>query len=203
MSNIVHGVGTRAAGRTIGRIRSLQRTARRLGRLLRRAKEKLDRSLRVRYNRIARSSQGEAAVADVFDVSDYILSKTGPVSSMKLQKLAFYSQAWSLVWDERPIFANRVEAWANGPVVPDLFHGHRGEFMISEEPKGDRRRLTRDERETVDAVLETYGDKSANWLSALTHSERPWIEARKGLADGERGSREITHGQLADFYANI
>jgi hypothetical protein len=30
----------------------------------------------------------------------------GPVGSMKLQKLAHYSQAWSLVCDERPLFSD-------------------------------------------------------------------------------------------------
>ncbi|UAJ10682.1 Panacea domain-containing protein [Glacieibacterium megasporae] len=142
-------------------------------------------------------------MADLFDVSAYILSQTGPITSMKLQKLVYYSQAWSLVWDERPLFANRIEAWANGPVVPDLFQAHRGEFIIASEPTGRLERLSKDDRETVDGVLATYGDKSATWLSALTHNEQPWIEARIGLPDGERGCRPISHGALTDYYGNL
>ena len=38
----------------------------------------------------------------VFDVAAYILQKTGSMTTMKLQKLVYYSQAWSLVWDEKP-----------------------------------------------------------------------------------------------------
>ena len=45
--------------------------------------------------------------------------------------------------------------------------------------------------------------KSAQWLSDLTHAERPWIEARKGLPPGARGSREITLDSMADYYATI
>ena len=34
----------------------------------------------------------------VFDVAKYILSKTGSITTWKLQKLCYYSQAWALAW---------------------------------------------------------------------------------------------------------
>ncbi len=64
----------------------------------------------------------------VFDVAAYILEKKGIMSTMKLQKLVYYSQAWSMVWDEKPLFEENIEAWANGPVVRDLFYYHRGRY---------------------------------------------------------------------------
>jgi uncharacterized phage-associated protein len=64
----------------------------------------------------------------VLDVAAYIVQKLGPLTAMKLQKLVYYSQAWSLVWDEKPLFRERVEAWANGPVVRRLFEVHKGQF---------------------------------------------------------------------------
>ena len=45
------------------------------------------------------------------DVAAYILSKQGDMPAMKLQKLVYYSQAWSLVWDDKPLFRDRIEAW--------------------------------------------------------------------------------------------
>ena len=51
----------------------------------------------------------------VFDVAAYILEQKGSMTTMKLQKLVYYSQAWSLVWDEKPLFEEAIEAWANGP----------------------------------------------------------------------------------------
>ncbi len=142
-------------------------------------------------------------MASVFDVSAYILKKHGPMSAMKLQKLVYYSQAWAVVWDEKPIFSEKIRAWANGPVVTELFAEHKGEFYVKAEPRGDHKALTRFEKETVDAVLKHYGDKTAHWLSALSHRETPWISARAGLSDGERGNSEITIGSLADYYGNI
>lgn len=139
----------------------------------------------------------------VFDVAAYILRKTGSLTAMKLQKLVYYCQAWSLVWDEKPLFPERIRAWANGPVVVELFRAHQGEFIVTQEPNGDPNNLDDDARETIDAVLEHYGHRSANWLSALTHSEPPWRKARRGLQDGERGNAEITHGAMADYYGNL
>jgi uncharacterized phage-associated protein len=125
------------------------------------------------------------------------------MTAMKLQKLVYYSQAWSVVWDERPLFAERIEAWANGPVVRDLYDLHRGSFEVSEWPRGDAGRLTVQERGTVDAVLQFYGHRSAQWLSDLTHREQPWLSARRGLPHGERGNREITLAALEEYYGSL
>jgi uncharacterized phage-associated protein len=138
----------------------------------------------------------------VFDVAAYILEKKGQMTAWKLQKLVYYSQAWSLVWDDRPLFPGRIEAWANGPVSPDLYKVHRGSFLI-DQIEGNPNSLDRDARDTVDAILEHYGDKSSQWLSDLTHREAPWREAREGLADGERGNVEITHGAMAEYYSSL
>src|SRR5271157_4427990 len=103
-------------------------------------------------------------MASVNDVAAYILKKRGRTTAMKLQKLVYYCQAWSLVWDDKPLFKARIEAWANGPVVPSLYNLHRGKFDVARWP-GDPNALTDSERETVDAVLRFYGDKSSQWLS--------------------------------------
>ena len=69
-------------------------------------------------------------MATVFDVAAYILGKQGASSTWKLQKLVYYSQAWSLVWDGTPLFEEEIQAWIGGPVCPDLYSKHRGQFMF-------------------------------------------------------------------------
>lgn len=142
-------------------------------------------------------------IASVHDVAAYILKRRGKMTVMKLQKLVYYCQAWSLVWDERPMFAARIEAWANGPVIPILYNVHRGLFQMAEWPDGDPDKLGKDARETVDAVLKYYGGQTAQWLSDLTHAEDPWRDARKGTPEGERGSAEITHAALHEYYSGL
>jgi uncharacterized phage-associated protein len=142
-------------------------------------------------------------MVSVLDVAAYIVEKFGVISAMKLQKLVYYCQAWSLVWEDRPLFAEKIEAWANGPVVPALYNYHRGQFQVSKLAEGDARALGTDDRSTVDSVLAYYGDKSSQWLSDLTHSEDPWIEARQGLAPGERGAHEISLASMAEYDSGL
>lgn len=142
-------------------------------------------------------------MASVHDVAAYILQKAGEMTTMKLQKLVYYSQAWSLVWDEAPLFEEPIEAWAYGPVVPALYSMHKGRFSVSEWPEGDPKKLTHEQMETIDAIIEFYGSKSPQWLSDLTHMEDPWKMARAGLAPGDRGNRVISHSSMAAYYASI
>ena len=113
-------------------------------------------------------------MATVHDVAAYVLKKSGPISAMKLQKLVYYSQAWSLVWDEAPLFGAPIQAWANGPVVPALYSEHKGRFKVGSWHLGKASALTEKQQSTVDAVLRFYGDKPSQWLSDLTHMEAPW-----------------------------
>jgi len=143
-------------------------------------------------------------MASAHDVAAYILKKQGKMTAMKLQKLVYYSQAWSLVWDDRPLFSEHIEAWVNGPVVPNLYRIHRGEYFVGADwPYGNPDNLTKKQRETVDAVLEFYGDKSSQWLSDLTHSEEPWRAARRGFAPTEPCGNEISHASMAEYYSSL
>ena len=142
-------------------------------------------------------------MANVFDVAKYILEKQGSMTTMKLQKLVYYSQAWSLVWDEKPLFAEEIQAWASGPVVRDLYNHHRGAYLIPDIQKGNVDNLTKEQRETIDAILEAYGNKPAQWLADLTHMEKPWNEAREGFDPGDNCENEITQASLAEYYSSL
>ena len=137
------------------------------------------------------------------DVAAYILSKQGPLSAMKLQKLVYYAQAWSTVWDDQPLFSEPIEAWANGPVVRELYDLHRGQFEVRRWPRGNPGALDENQRSTVDAVLEYYGPRNAQALSDMTHKEDPWRLARAGLPEGVRGNAEITLASLSEYYSSL
>lgn len=143
-------------------------------------------------------------MASVFDVAKYILEVRGSMSTMKLQKLCYYSQAWSLVWDDRPLFDEEFEAWANGPVCRELFQETKGTFFVSafDEP-GNSSVLTQEEKDTINAVLDYYGNKNAQWLSQLTHMEEPWNLAREGVVEGEGCQQIITKESMAIYYGGL
>lgn len=139
----------------------------------------------------------------VHDIAAYMLRQHGPMSTWKLQKLVYYAQAWHLVWEENPLFHARIEAWANGPVIPELYRHHRGRFTVDTWSKGDPSALDEQARETVDAVLRGYGRMSGRQLSHLAHSEAPWREARRGLEPTDRSTRPITPQAMQSFYTAL
>ena len=142
-------------------------------------------------------------MVSVFDIVKYILNKMNPITAMKLQKLVYYCQAWSLVWDDKPLFREKIEAWANGPVVRELYEWHRGKYEIFNCPQGNISKLYNNQKDTISAVLDYYGDKPPLWLSDLTHMEDPWLNARKGLPDSMRGSNEITLASMEEYYTSL
>lgn len=143
-------------------------------------------------------------MANVFDVAKYILSEVGEVSTMKLQKLCYYSYVKALL-DKHPLFTNSFEAWANGPVCRDLFKIHKGQFSIvaSQIPNNLlSNTLTPTEKFYINATIEKYGKLTGTELSEMTHRERPWIEARDGISPSSNSAKRITRQSILDFYHN-
>ncbi|HEX3465782.1 MAG TPA: type II toxin-antitoxin system antitoxin SocA domain-containing protein [Candidatus Elarobacter sp.] len=126
------------------------------------------------------------------------------MSATKLQKLVYYCQAWSLVWDDRPLFDDEIQAWANGPVIPVLYRAHRGQSIIST-VGGNADAIARDPiaSETVDSVLAYYGDKTPLWLSDLTHEEAPWTQARGELPAGAWSDHVISNEAMRSYYSSL
>lgn len=142
----------------------------------------------------------------VCDAAAYILEQSGEMTAMKLQKLVYYSQCWSLVWDETPLFDEAIEAWANGPVSPDLYACHRGKFKVGPGAiQGNPANLNESQKATIDEVMRFYGPKSAQWLSDLTHLEAPWQQARAraGVADGQNCQEQITLSDMHEYYSGL
>lgn len=144
-------------------------------------------------------------MASVHDVAKYALRQLGSMTTMKLEKEVYYCQAWALAWDGKPLFDEDFEAWANGPVCPELFKKHKGKFVVDENLFSDipDYEFTKDEIETMNAVLDYYGDREPQWLSELTHKELPWKDARAGVPAGEPCSRIISKDSMQQYYGGL
>ena len=146
-------------------------------------------------------------MANIFNVARYILHNQGPVSTWKLQKLCYYSQAWALAWTGIPLFDEDFQAWANGPVCPELFSLHRGKFVVSLDDIPAKLEsvppLNDDERDTITRVLSHYGKMQPYQLREQSHSERPWLDARGNIPEGERSTNIITKDSMGEFYGSL
>lgn len=43
------------------------------------------------------------------------------ITHLKLQKLLYYAQGLSLAINKEPLFAENIEAWKHGPVIPEVY----------------------------------------------------------------------------------
>ena len=144
-------------------------------------------------------------MVEVYDVVRFILQKHKgqDMTAMKMQKLLYYCQAWSLAWDDKPLFRSPIEAWASGPVVRKVYALYRGDYRIESIQYGNVKNLSSSQKGTILGVLKYYGNKPSQWLSDLTHMEEPWRKARQGLSEGERGDKVISHASMAEYYTSI
>lgn len=149
------------------------------------------------------------------DVAKYFLYRSMQdgelVSPLKMQKLVYYAYSWNLVKNGKKLFEESIEAWPNGPVVPSLYRQLKkyGSAPIGEDFLGAS---TQEEVDsfmgkfrgkvgvTLDMVYQEYMTKTAFELVMSTHSEKPWIEARKGLSATERSNNPITDEMIVQQY---
>jgi uncharacterized phage-associated protein len=145
---------------------------------------------------------GEVPVATIDDVAAAVLTVLGRMTTKKLQKLVYYSQAWHLARNGVRLFPDEIQAWREGPVVRTLYDRHRTKYEVHTWPDGDPTRLRDDELTTVRWVAATYGRFSAESLSRMTHAESPWRVARGLVPEGEPSQAPISDDIMRNFYAN-
>ena len=139
--------------------------------------------------------------ATLKDVAEYIMFKVGETSIYKLEKLLYYCQAWSLVWDDAPLFKERIEAHSiNGPSIPALHELYPGYMFRPIFCPKNSAALSAEQRSTIDYVVQSYGWRSTEWLRELSCIEHPFLDASKAQ-DGAFYDEEITHESMRRYYS--
>ncbi len=145
----------------------------------------------------------------IFDVAKYFINKSddeSPMTPLKLQKLCYYAQAWSLVWEKEPLFDDDFAAWIHGPANYSLFKRYQGRRYINcdgEEDKFDSSKFSEDQLETLEVVWDTYGKYTGDYLEQLTHEEDPWIITRGKLSPGDNCTKIITKELIQNYYTEV
>lgn len=125
------------------------------------------------------------------------------LTPMQLMKLVYLAHGWMLGLHGRPLINDQVQAWKYGPVIPTLYKqirefrsdGVRGRLAVpSVLPFDD------DEDDIIRQTFDTYGNKTAAYLSALTHrSGSPWAQ----VWDPDGWAVEIPDTIIQDYYATL
>lgn len=121
-----------------------------------------------------------------------------PITHLKIQKLLYYTQALSLVYLNKPLFKDDIQAWEHGPVVKSVFK-HLKKYKsanldeIKELQYTDL--LTEEEKSIIKMVFKEYGIYTALALRNKTHNEPAWLNAFK------KGKNTIiTHNEMLKFF---
>ena len=97
-------------------------------------------------------------MAAILDAAQYILEKTeDSMPYLKLERLCYYAQAWSMAWDEEPIFPEEFYAGEKYAACFSLFKGVGYQLFVStKDAVGDSNALSDKHKGTIDAVLDYY-----------------------------------------------
>jgi uncharacterized phage-associated protein len=109
------------------------------------------------------------------------------MDEMKMHKLMYFAQRESLMEYGHTLFSAKFYGWKFGPVLYDVRKEYREEYPFSDCTDD----LSDEERELVDNVLDRYGSMKSWKLSALSHGELSWMQARRGLEADTNGNVQM------------
>lgn len=126
-----------------------------------------------------------------------------PITHLKLQKLMYYAQGFSMARNNMKIFDESFEAWAHGPVCRRLYDEYKGmsyHNIPDEMVKGDPKNVIKQIKvwNTIFEVWEMFGKMSGKQLEMMTHRELPWVEAIK---DGR--NTVLSDQNLKNFFKDV
>jgi uncharacterized phage-associated protein len=141
--------------------------------------------------------------ADFF-IKQADVSSGDVMTHLKLQKLLYYAQGWHLALYGTPLFNDKIEAWAHGPVCPSVWRrfGDRGwDTLSSSDTRNSISTASKEEEHLLSEIWRVYGQFTAKRLEEMTHEETPYIEARGDLPEYAKCSEVITHRSMKAYFS--
>ena len=134
-------------------------------------------------------------MADAADIAETLLQLADAepeaelVTNLRLQKLLYYAQGWSLAMRGVPLFEEPIEAWDLGPVIPPVYRRYKrfGSRAINDGQTPTAPRVDAETFRFVERIWQTHRRHSASALVGMTHREAPWRDADRGSARNDRG----------------
>ena len=140
-------------------------------------------------------------------VTKYLLFNSSEITPLALQKLLYYAQGFNKVFNEIFLFNDDCKAWAHGPVYPEVYFKYKNfgynpiEVAISYDES--KLNISNSEKEVLNTVIRNFGCYSGKILERMTHSEHPWLSARKGLSDGAPSNETIGKELISSYFKQI
>ena len=123
------------------------------------------------------------------------------IDNLKVNKLCYYAQGWSLARLGYPLFDDEIQAWDYGPVIHDVYYAYRtcGKNPIQEPATDyDEDNLTGDELTLLTDIYTNYGKYTSAALINMTHNEgTPWKQVYV-----PKSNKVISQDAMREFFSN-
>lgn len=153
---------------------------------------------------------------DAVDVANFFVEMSnadedGCMTNLKLNKLVYFAQAWSLAKLGKPLFEEEVQAQSYGPVIPSVYSTFStyGRDRISETAgKYDESKYSEEVRDLLLDVTEKYWSYSAWGLRDLTHKKggawsQTYSETRTNAIPKDLIKEDVKDDHLDSFNDHI
>ena len=138
------------------------------------------------------------------DIAEYFIwlaNNTGSfISNLKLQKLVYYAQAWYLAIYDQPLFDEDFEAWIHGPVIPELYREYSGFKWKPILKEVSQPCFSEEIQKFLDELTDVYFSFDGYKLEQMTHSEKPWLEARGNLPIDAPSNEIISKESMREYF---
>ncbi|MBY0228122.1 MAG: DUF4065 domain-containing protein [Gemmataceae bacterium] len=139
-----------------------------------------------------------ASVAREFVKLSYAGKEPDPLTALRLHRLLYYAQGWSLAARGACLFPEPIQARRSGPEVRSV-RPARGS-VVGPKEFADAPALDEEESAFVRAVWEACRAFSASRLAEATREEAPWRDAWGDRSDDD-GAAPIPLEAIADHFA--
>ena len=145
----------------------------------------------------------------IFDVANFFLKivdrdSGSTITPLKLQKILYYAQGYHLAYYDKELFSEDFQAWAHGPANEEIYEKYKDYgFNSIPSPNEEIPEMEDSKCDFLNDIWQTFGIYDGKYLEEQTHKEKPWIEARKGYAPGEKCQVIITKESMKEFFKSV
>lgn len=176
--------------------------------LLMRGKDKISNVAYEKCNDKIKELDGLYSKNKIDLVARYFLKNGGDITPMALQKLLYYAQSFYFAIFNESLFENDCQAWAHGPVYPEVYYKYKNYGFnpienIFDNQESDFNELKTREIQFFDMILKAFGCYSGKVLSIMTHNEKPWIITRGSLQPEDRSITVIDKKLIRKYFEDV
>lgn len=144
-------------------------------------------------------------ISVIDDATQLIVQSCPEVTNLGLQKLLYWVQGIYSAFYGKSLFVEDCQAWAHGPVYPEVYYKYRdcGKGPVVSKVVKRTVNISSEANDVIHAVCVCFGLYSAWTLAHFTHKEKPWMAMRVGLKPREKSNRVISKSAIQAYFMEV